>query len=56
MLIIIIFYTSKTPHNRGCSRRLRNARWRGRGGRHQRRNHPNHAIYREQHIIPDMGD
>ena len=35
MQIIMIFYTSKTPHNRGCSRRRRNAHWRDREGRNQ---------------------
>lgn len=48
MQIIMTFYTSKTHRSRGCSRRLRNARWRGRGGRLRKRSHPNHAKYQEQ--------
>lgn len=48
MQIIMTFYTSKTPRNRGCSRRHRNARSRGRGGRLRKRNHPNHARYQER--------
>ena len=50
-----LLYTSKTHRNRGCSQRRRNARWRDRGGRHRKRNHPGHAKYQGLHISPDTG-